>query len=80
MKTKTYYENEEWRYTAYTIVKYQPCWYREPFGYTKDEWTQRADVGCVFDHQLFTMEEYQKTEQRYVDAVRKIAELSELSI
>ena len=77
MKPKTYYENEEWRYTAHAIVKYQPCWYCEPFGYTKDEWTQRADVGRVFDHQLFTMEEYQETEQRYVDAVRKIAELAE---
>lgn len=76
MKPKKYYENEEWRYTTHAIVKYQPCWYRQPFGYTKDEWTQRDDVGCVFDHQLFTMEEYLKTEQKYVDAVRKIMELA----
>ena len=75
MKPKKYYENEEWRYTAHAIVKYQPCWYLDPYGYIKDEWTQRTDVGCVFDHQLFTMEEYLETEQRYVDAVRKIAEL-----
>lgn len=68
---------EEWRYTAHSIVKYKPEFYNEKGHYTKSEWTGRWGVGRVYDGHLVTLEEYLEVEQKYVDAVVKIMNLTE---
>jgi hypothetical protein len=75
MKNKKYYAEQEWRYTADAIVKYPPQYYNKKGIYTKCEWTERDDVGLIFDNHLFTIEEYLLMEQKYVNAVLRIMEL-----
>ena len=78
MKNIKYYADQEWRYTADAIVKYSPQYYNIKGIYTKCEWTERDDVGLIFDNHLFTIEEYLLMEQKYVNAVLKIMELLKL--
>lgn len=69
-------KEEKWIYTAHTIVKYKPEYYNEKGHYTKDEWGGMGDVGRIYDGHLLTLEEYLETEQKYVDAVKKIMEMT----
>lgn len=76
MKPEKYFLEDEWRFSSVAIVKYKPQYYNEKGVYCKDEWTERCDIGSVFDGQIFTMEEYMAVEQKYVDAAHKIMDLS----
>ena len=63
---------QDWRFTAHAIVKYKPEYYNEEGHYTREEWGAMGDVGKVYNGNLFTLEEYLDTEQRYVDAVLEL--------
>lgn len=54
------------------IVKYNPIYYNKNGIYTKDEWTSRSDVGKCYNGKTFSIEEYLKVEQQYVNAVLSI--------
>lgn len=51
---------QEWRYTAHSVVKYKPEYYSEKGYYTKDEWGCMGDVVRVYDNHLLTLDEYLK--------------------
>lgn len=76
MKPEKYFLEEEWRFSSVAIVKYKPQYYNEKGVYCKDEWTERGEIGSVFNGQIFTIEEYMAVEQKYVDAALKIMDLS----
>lgn len=67
---------QEWRYTAHSVVKYNPEYYSEKGYYTKDEWGCMGDVGRVYDEHLLTLDEYLDVEQKYIDAVIRVMELT----
>jgi hypothetical protein len=43
--------------------------------YTK-KWTSRSDINKVFNRELFTIEEYMKIEQKYVDVVKELMRIT----
>lgn len=57
----------------YVIYKYRPEYYGED-GYTLNEWTDFCDIGKTFYDGILTKEEYLKWENRYLSALRDIAE------
>jgi hypothetical protein len=51
----------------YRVTKYNPA-FRDPYGgYTKEEWTIFKQVGDTFSGVTFTLEEYERVENAYVD-------------
>lgn len=54
------------------IVKYNPVYYDKNGVYTIDEWTSRSDAGKCYNGKTFTIEEYLKVEQQYIDALLSI--------
>lgn len=62
-------EEEQWRYRAVAITKYNPRFYDSNNLYTKNEWTSYGDIGREYDAHLFTKEEYERVERSYIDAV-----------
>jgi len=76
MDREKWEKEEEWRYTAHSIVKYKPELYNEEGHYTPNEWVGMDDVGHICDGHLVTIDEYLETEQKYVDAVIKVMELT----
>jgi hypothetical protein len=51
-----------------SITKYNPI-YRNEFGfYQKDEWTSISDVGKQYEGKEFTLEDYLRIEEKYVNA------------
>jgi len=76
MDREKWEKEEEWRYTAHSIVKYKPELYNEEGHYTTNEWVGMDDVGHICDGHLVTIDEYLETEQKYVDAVIKVMELT----
>lgn len=68
--------DQEWRCTAHAIVKYKPEYYDEKGNYTKDEWGCMGDIGRVYDGHLLTIDEYLEIEQKYIDAVIRIMDLT----
>lgn len=73
---KKWETEEEWRYTAHTIVKYKPEYYNNEGHYIINEWGGMGDVGQIYDGHIVTLDEYLDVEQKYVDAVTKIMDLS----
>lgn len=57
----------------YRVTKYDPQ-YRVNGVYTRNEWTSIADVGKAFNGCIFTMEAYERAEQRHVDFLRELAD------
>ena len=54
---------------SYRITKYNPI-YRNSLGaYLKDEWTSISDVGKVYENGEFTIDEYLKIEDGYIEAI-----------
>ena len=54
---------------SYQITKYNPQ-YRNPLGtYLKDEWTSISDVGKIYENREFTLDEYLKVEDGYIQAI-----------
>jgi hypothetical protein len=43
--------------------------------YTK-KWTSQSDINKVFNEELFTIEEYMKIEQKYVDVVKELMRIT----
>ena len=54
------------------IVKYNPVYYDKNGVYTIDEWTSRSDVGKCYNGKTFSIEEYLKVEQQYIDVVLSV--------
>ena len=77
MNRENWETEQEWRDTAHTVVKYRPELYNEKGHYTTNEWIGMDDVGHICDGHLVTIEEYLETEQKYVDAVIKVMELTD---
>ncbi len=67
---------EEWRFTAHSVVKYKPEYYNEKGHYIRDEWGCMGDVGRIYDGHLVILDEYLEVEQKYVDAVIRIMDLT----
>jgi|SRR5688572_20687759 len=62
--------DDNWRYSATAITKYDPA-YRDYYDvYTKNEWISFYDIGKTFDGVLFTEEEYLETERKYIQATK----------
>lgn len=70
---------QEWRYTAHSVVKYKPEYYSEKGYYTKEEWGCMGYVGRVYDNHLLTLDEYLEVEQKYINAVTRIMVLTNCS-
>lgn len=56
----------------YRITKYNPELRNEDGCFAADEWTSVSDIGKEFCNGVFTKEEYQKTEDSYVNAISEI--------
>lgn len=56
---------------CYRVSKYDPK-FRINGIYTKEEWTDFSDIGKEYNNQIFTEEEYQKIESRYISVVTKV--------
>ncbi|MDB5203566.1 MAG: hypothetical protein JWQ27_2975 [Ferruginibacter sp.] len=61
---------ENWRYTAKSITKYDPAFRNDKGVYLRSEWTSYKDIGERFNQVLFTKDDYIKTEQHYIEAVK----------
>ena len=60
--------NDNWRYTANSVTKYNPT-YRDNNGrYTSNEWIGFFQVGQVVDGKIITLEEYLQIEGKYIEA------------
>lgn len=59
---------QTWRYSAFSVTKYNPA-YRDVNGvYQKSEWIGFFQVGKNIDGQILTLEEYELTEEKYLTA------------
>jgi len=56
------------------ITKYNPKDRNSDGYYLKDEWTSYSDINKVYNHSLFTLEEYLKTEAAYINAIMLFAD------
>lgn len=68
---------QEWRYTTHSVVKYNPECFKGKSHFTKNQWICMKDVGQVIGGHLVTLDEYLDVEQKYVDSVIKIMELTD---
>jgi hypothetical protein len=60
--------NDNWRYTAHSITKYNPI-HRDAKGhYTKNEWIGFFQIGQIINGKLLTFEEYSEFENKYIEA------------
>ncbi len=50
----------------YRITKYNPKFRLDDGSYTKDEWTSIHDIGKAFNGEILRLDEYLKTEQKYL--------------
>lgn len=56
----------------YRITKYNPA-YRDASGaYIKDEWISFSDVGKYYNDEIFSIQEYERVEQAYIQAIVKL--------
>jgi len=55
--------------TYWRVTKYNPIYRNEKGWYMRDEWTSISDVGTYYDGVEFTMGEYLKVEEAYVNSV-----------
>ena len=62
----------------YRLSKYNPA-FRDSRGvYHKDEWTAISDIGKKYASQIFTYEEYYKTESNYVNVIIDLFKQNEI--
>jgi hypothetical protein len=60
--------NEDWRFSAKSVTKYNPI-YRDNEGhYTKDEWIGFFQIGKQFEDGVLTFEKYTEVERKYIEA------------
>lgn len=60
--------NDEWRFSARSVTKYDPVFRNEKGHYLKDEWIGFGQLGDTFDGELLTLEIYLRIESKYIDA------------
>ncbi len=59
---------QTWRYSATSVTKYNPI-YRDVNGvYQRNEWIGFFQIGKDIDGQIFTLEEYECIEEKYLTA------------
>lgn len=51
------------------VHKYKPEGYNKKGHYQLNEWTCYSDIGKEFNKKIFTLEEYLKVENQYIDAI-----------
>ncbi|NIG55390.1 hypothetical protein [Chitinophaga sp. Cy-1792] len=61
--------NDDWRFTAQRITKYNPRYRNANGAYTKNEWTSFCDIGKSFDGVELTPAEYFRTEAHYIASI-----------
>jgi hypothetical protein len=61
-----------------SITKYNPIDRNSEGIYLKEEWTSISDIGKFFDGNLFTKEEYLRTERKYIQSVFFIIDFFEV--
>ena len=60
------------------VTKYNPC-FRDINGiYQKDEWTSIHHIGKVYDNKEFTLEEYLKKEDCYIQAIEQVLNFNKI--
>lgn len=57
---------------CWRITKYNPIFRDERGSYVKDEWTSISDIGKEYCGKTFTIEQYLKTEDKYINAILKL--------
>ena len=62
--------NEEWRYKAIRVTKYNPINRDENGYYTGNDWVGFFQIGKIFDDGELTLESYLATEQKYIAAAK----------
>lgn len=63
-------QNEDnWRLTAFPVVKYDPTNRNENGHYLVDEWTDFSDIGKVFGGKLFSYKDYLDIENKIIEAI-----------
>lgn len=65
--------NNMWR-----ITKYNPVFRDNKGTFLKDEWTSFSDVGKIFNGKIFTMEEYIKYENSYINSIIWLMECNKI--
>ena len=60
---------DNWRYTATSITKYNPVFRDENGYYKKREWIGFSQIGQFYDGEEFTFRSYLETEHKYIQAV-----------
>jgi hypothetical protein len=58
----------------YRISKYDPRFRNSNGEYVREEWTSYCDIGNIFGNKEFTLEDYQITENSYVEFLMQIVE------
>ena len=58
----------------YRITKYNPLFRNDEGRYLVEDWIAVSDIGSVFNGKELTMEEYKKTEDSYIAAIKLIME------
>ncbi|MBL4709109.1 MAG: hypothetical protein JKY48_11800 [Flavobacteriales bacterium] len=56
---------------SWRISKYNPIHRDKKGAYIKQEWTSLSDVNETFDSKLFTLNEYRKTEDLYINQIKQ---------
>jgi hypothetical protein len=64
----------QWR-----ISKFNPIYRDEKGAYQRDDWTSASDIGHVFDGKELSLDDYLRTEDRYIQAITAFAQESDLS-
>lgn len=62
--------NQEWRYTAKSVTKYNPAYRSQEGVYNKKEWISFFQLGQNIDGKLLTFESYVEIESKYITAAK----------
>ena len=65
--------------TKLRITKYNPQYRNDNGSYIKGEWTDISDIGKTFGDDIFTIEKYINTENKYIKAAEILADIFNLS-
>jgi hypothetical protein len=63
---------------GYRVTKYNPSLRLEDGSFTRDEWTSISDVGQHYPQGIFTFNEYLRTEETYVEVIRRFLESAKI--
>jgi hypothetical protein len=61
------------------ITKYNPLFRNEDGYYTKNDWIGYTQIGKIFNEKLFTYDEYEECENKYLSVVRVAIEASKVN-